>query len=131
MWPLSAPGRPVAVGFGTGDFVGDADDGSAACVVRQQGQSEVWTLADTGAPRMVGRLSLDDVMRASPGPGPRVTAIQKDAAIILDAASGRVTRIRLPADSGFAMEAHSVPGRLAVLRRKTDGGSTIVLYRIP
>lgn len=131
LWEITDAGRKQ-IGEMTGfPLCGDADDGSAACVVRQQGQSEVWTLADTGAPRMVGRLSLDDVMRASPGPGPRVTAIQKDAAIILDAASGRVTRIRLPADSGFAMEAHSVPGRLAVLRRKTDGGSTIVLYRIP
>jgi len=131
LWEITDAGRRQ-IGEMTGfPLCGDADDGSAACVVRQQRQSEVWTLADTGAPKMVGRLSLDDVMRTAPGPGPRVTAIQRDAAVILDAAGGRMTRIRLPADSGFAIEAHSVPGRLAVLRRTADGGSTIVLYRIP
>jgi Zn-dependent protease with chaperone function len=130
LWEISATGRKRIGEMRGFPLCGDADDGTAACVVREQRQSEVWALADTGSPRMVGRLSLDDVMRASPGPGPRVTAIQRDAAIIVDAARGRLTRVRLPADSGYAIEAHSVPGRLAVLRRTTEG-STIVLYRIP
>ncbi len=132
LWEISDNGR-TRIGEMRGfPLCGDADNGIAACVVRQQRQSEVWTLADTGSPKMVGRLPLDDVMRASPGPGPRVTAIQRDAAIIVDAARGRLTRVRLPADSGYAIEAHSVPGRLAVLRRMADGaGATIVLYRIP
>ena len=130
LWEISDTGRRQ-IGEMTGVPVcGDADSGSAVCVVRQQRHSEVWTLADTGSPKMVGRLSLDDVMRASPGPGPRVTAIQKDAAVIVDVASGTVTRIPLPADSGFAMAAYSVAHRLAVLRR-TGVGATIVLYRIP
>ncbi len=131
LWEISDTGRRRLGEMRGFPLCGDADDGAAACVVRQQRQSEVWTLADTGPPKMVGRLSLDDVMRASPGPGPRVTAIERNAAIIVDAARGRLTRVRLPADSGYAIEAHSVPGRLAVLRRTTEGAGTIVLYRIP
>jgi hypothetical protein len=130
LWEITGA-RRRQIGEMTGfPLCGDADDGYATCVVRQQRQSEIWTLADSGPPAFVGRLPLDDVMRASPGPGPRVTAVQKNDAVILDAAHGRITRIRLPADSGYAIEAHSVPGRLAVLRRATEG-ATVVLYRIP
>ena len=106
-----------------------ADRGTATCLVRQRSRTEIWTLADTGAPVRAGSLPFGEITLASIGSDGRVTAVERGKVAIVDPAAHRITEITLPADPGYPTEAHSGAGFVSVLRRSVRT-STVVVYRI-
>jgi len=105
------------------------DRGTATCLVRQRSRTEIWTLADTGAPSWAGSVPFGAITLASIGSDGHVTAVEGGKVTIIDPVAHRITRVTLPADTGYSTEAHSGAGFVSVLRRLV-GTSTVIVYRI-
>jgi hypothetical protein len=105
------------------------DGGTATCLVRQRSRTEIWTLADTGAPSWAGSVPFGAITLASIGPDGHVTAVVGGNVTIIDPVAHRITGVTLPADTGYSTEAHSGAGFVSVLRRSV-GVSTVIVYRI-
>ena len=105
------------------------DRGTATCLVRRRSRTEIWTLADTGAPSRAGSLPFGAIALASIGSDGRVTAVEGGKVTIIDPVAHRITEVTLPADTGYPTEAHSGAGFVSVLRRLV-GTSTVIVYRI-
>jgi Zn-dependent protease with chaperone function len=111
---------------------GATDDGQVLCVVMQQlGRGQLWALDETGPARPLGSVPIGDMGRVTVGPGARVSSIRRSGAAVVaaDINARKAWTIKLPSDSGFALEARTVPGRVVVLRLDS-GKATVLAYRV-
>ena len=100
------------------------------CFVRQRNGGRIWTIGPNGATQSIGQLRGADAARVALGPGLRLTfAHATDRVTDVDAATGHATEIRLPAASGYLMEARTSARRLVVLRQDA-ASSRLTLYRV-
>lgn len=130
LWEIDDAGRRQVGEVDGIPQCGGADGGYAACIVRQRGRSEIWTLGPHGQLSRVASIPRADIVR-SLGPGRRITSLHDHrSVVIVDAGARRIADVDVAADSGYAMDASSIPGRLAVLWRG-NAGAAVAFYDVP
>ena len=132
LWETTASGQQKIAELDGMPQCAPLDEGRVLCVVTHRlGRGQLWAVDQSGPARQLGMVPVGDMGRISIGPGGRVSSVRMRGAAVIaaDIQSRKAWNIELPSDSGFAVEARTVRGRVVVLRLE-NGRAVLLAYAV-